>query len=107
MHDNIVNLVWQTDHPPVENYSIFVHALDHEGQLITQADGVPYDGLYPLPQWQPGQLIQDRRPLDPDGNQISRLAIGIYDPATGQRLSAVDSAGQPLPDNSVIITVKP
>ncbi|MCB0166789.1 MAG: hypothetical protein KDI79_21360, partial [Anaerolineae bacterium] len=106
MTDNTVNLVWQADHPPAENYSIFVHALDAEGQLVTQSDGVPYDGLYPLPQWRPGQLIQDQRILDPNG-KISQLAIGIYDPATGQRLPAVDGEGQPLTDNSVIITVTP
>jgi hypothetical protein len=31
------------------------------------------------------------------------LAVGWYDPDTGQRLTAVDDAGEPQPDNRLIL----
>jgi len=103
---NTLTLLWQTSEVIEQNYTIFIHVLDNQGNLLNQADGVPFDGLYPLPHWLPGQLIEDTRLLDLSG-QPQMLAIGIYDPATGQRLPAFDSSGQPLPDNSFVLTVTP
>jgi hypothetical protein len=101
---NTLTLLWQTDKRLDQNYTIFVHALDHENQLLSQADGVPYGGLYPLPDWRPGQPVEDIRSfeLKPEAKQI---AIGVYDPATGRRLPALGSDGRPLPNDSLIIPV--
>jgi hypothetical protein len=98
-----LTLVWQTNQPIVQNYSIFVHALDAKDNLLGQADGVPYQGLYPLPDWRPGQFISDFRSLDLS-QQPARVAIGIYDPTTGQRLPAFDAEGKPLPNDSFSLT---
>jgi hypothetical protein len=103
---NRLTLLWQTNQTLDQNYSIFIHVLNSEGSLISQADGVPYDGLYPLPNWRPGQLISDVRSLD-IGSQAVAVAIGLYDPATGQRLPAYDAGGQPLPEDRFILNVTP
>ncbi len=103
---NNLALGWQASQPVTQNYSIFVHVLDAGGALLGQADGTPYNGLYPLPNWLPGQLIEDNRTLEFEG-QPAALSIGLYNPATGQRLPATDSAGQPLPDNSFTLPVTP
>jgi hypothetical protein len=103
-------LSWQTDQPLDRNDTIFVHLLDAGGSLLAQADGVPYTGLYPLPNWQPGQVISDTRPLAsllPDPANLAAIAIGLYDPVSGERLPAADAAGHPLPDNTFILRVKP
>jgi hypothetical protein len=102
--ENILTLFWQTGDTLSGNQTIFVHLLDAGGNFIGQADGAPYEGLYPLSHWLPGQLIVDSRTLDL-GQQPATVIIGVYDPATGQRLPALDGAGQPLPDNSFILTV--
>jgi hypothetical protein len=99
-----LTLLWQTDAPIEQEYSIFVHVLDHNQQLLSQADGVPYGGLYPLSHWLPGQLIEDIRPLEQQG-QASQIAIGVYEPATGQRLPALDPQGQPFPNDSFLVPV--
>ncbi|MCK6625600.1 MAG: hypothetical protein L6R45_10545 [Anaerolineae bacterium] len=101
-----LTLSWQTDRALQQDDTIFVHLLDAQGQLLTQADGAPYEGLYPLSHWLPGQIITDARPL-PDTAGLASIAVGIYSPITGQRLPAADAAGQPLPDNRLLIPVKP
>jgi len=104
-----LNLYWQTGQPIDQDYSIFIHLLDQQGNLLGQLDGVPSDGLYPLPNWQPGQIITDTRPLPPFDNfeQLRSVALGIYDPITGERLPATDAQGKTLPNNSLVIPVTP
>jgi hypothetical protein len=101
-------LYWQTSRPIAHDYSIFVHLLDQQGNLLGQKDGAPYEGLYPLRNWQPGQIIIDRRQLPELGKtmtQLDTLAIGVYDPVTGERLPATDAQGKPLPNNRFILPV--
>ncbi|MBE7552995.1 MAG: hypothetical protein HS126_18135 [Anaerolineales bacterium] len=103
-------LFWQTGQPLEQNDTIFIHLLDSGGNLLAQADGVPYAGLYPLPNWQPGQIITDQRPLTPllpNPADLAAVAVGVYNPVSGERLPAFDAAGQPLPDNSFVLRVKP
>jgi len=97
-------LLWQTDQPITQNNTIFIHLLNASGQTIAQTDGLPYQGLYPLTNWQPGQLIIDTRPLEPNVRP-TQIAIGLYDPVTGQRLPATDMQGHPLPDNTYLFNV--
>jgi len=101
-----VRLVWQTERPPSQDLSIFVHALDESGNLVGQSDGAPFDGLYPLAHWLPGRPIEDVRALAFDAPPAA-FAVGVYDPATGARLPARDAAGQPLPDNRFLFEVQP
>ncbi|MBN1219513.1 MAG: hypothetical protein JXM69_11330 [Anaerolineae bacterium] len=108
--DGNLVLIWQAAQPLAQNYVIFVHLLDAEGKLLAQADGVPYAGLYPLPHWRPGQVITDTRSLAallPDDGQFEAIAIGIYNPATGERLAAATATGNSLPNDSFILPVTP
>jgi hypothetical protein len=108
--EQTVVLSWQTDQPLDQNDTIFVHLLDSGGNLLAQADGAPYAGLYPLSNWQPGQIITDSRRLTsllPNPANLASIAVGIYNPVTGERLPAADAAGQPLPDNRFVLRVKP
>jgi hypothetical protein len=108
--DQALVLFWQTDQPLDQNDTIFVHLLDNGGNLLAQADGAPYAGLYPLSNWQPGQIITDARPLTsllPNPTDLASIAVGIYNPVTGERLPAANAAGQPLPDNRFVLRVKP
>jgi hypothetical protein len=108
--DQALVLSWQTGQPLDQNNTIFIHLLDSGGNLLAQADGAPYAGLYPLSNWQPGQIITDMRPLTsllPNPADLAAVAVGVYNPVTGERLSATDAAGQPLPENSFVLRVKP
>lgn len=80
--DLAVTLHWQALSPIPQNYNVFVHLVNAEGQLITQHDGEPWWEL-PLPTstWQPGETLRDRHVLAlppdlPPGTY--RLQVGVY-----------------------------
>jgi hypothetical protein len=107
VNDPRLTLYWSADKPITDEYNIFIHLLDDRGQLLGQMDGTPYSNRYPLWAWQPGQIIEDRRDLTGtqiDLAQVHSIAVGVYDPATGERLAAVDANGNPLPNNALIVT---
>jgi hypothetical protein len=101
-----LTLLWRTARPIEQNTTIFVHVTDAAGNLLSQADGVPFEGQYPLPHWLPGQLIEDKRTLALD-ERAAAVTIGLYRPDTGERLPAFDAAGQPLTNQSFSLAVQP
>ena len=92
-----LTLFWSPRGRPTQDYTVFVHLLDSQGQLRGQADSPPTSGRYPTSVWDAGEFIADLHtlPLAPDlpaGDYT--LLIGLYYPGTGQRLSTVDEDGQ-------------
>jgi hypothetical protein len=99
-----VRLTWRVIEPPPDSLTIFVHVIDSSGQLVTQADGDPLAGSFPLSQWTAGLTAEDQRYIltSSDGLQI---LIGLYDRNTGERWTAETPTSQPLPDNAVSIDI--
>jgi hypothetical protein len=63
--------------------------VDENGQIIAQSDGEPANWSRPTTGWAAGEYILDPHSLTlpeslPDGPLTYR--VGLYDPATGQRL---------------------
>ncbi len=84
--------------------SVFVHVLDEQGQLVTQADGVPLAGLFPFWLWQVGDQVRDVRWLHVPGEWPSgtfAVSLGLYNPSTGARRAVYDVAGERFPDDVV------
>jgi len=82
-------LVWSAEAAIDEDYTVFVHLLDGEGEIRGQHDGPPGGGDYPTSFWLAGDLILDRHELSlpadaPAG--IYHLLVGLYRPDTGERL---------------------
>jgi 4-amino-4-deoxy-L-arabinose transferase-like glycosyltransferase len=94
-----VELNWTATQPITRDYTIFAHLLDG-GQLLAQEDGPPGEGSLPTSWWRPGDTVMDVRvvPL-PTPAAGGRIVVGLYDPATLQRLKVVDASGQPLGDS--------
>jgi hypothetical protein len=92
-----ITLYWRVLARPQKNYAVFVHAWDAFGHLIATHDGPPMLGTIPLSALQPGQMIADFQPLAmpplPLAPTALQIGVGVYDPATGQRLPAAS------PDN--------
>jgi hypothetical protein len=101
-----LTLYWQTDQSLADDYVVFVHLLDEQGQLAWGADTPPLGGLYPTTDWQPGAIVADPRPLSlsdlPPGDYI--LAIGMYPPDTLARLPIIDADGQPVVGGAIHLT---
>jgi hypothetical protein len=84
-----VSLYWQANQPVAESYVVFVHLLNKTGQLVAQNDDLPRHGAYPVPWWQPGQMVEDTHSLilPPDlPGGIYQLVVGLYRPDSGVRL---------------------
>ncbi len=103
-------LEWRCLQAVERDYQVFVHVYDREGNIIRQADHAPVSGFRTTSAWLPGELVTDRialeLPLDTGHGQY-RLAIGLYDPLTGERLAAFsESDGLALPDGRVWLSAQ-
>lgn len=98
----VITLQWQAFSAISQPAAVFVHAIDQAGQLIGQADGVAIAGIYPFALWSPHAVVSDVRyvPLPASPHAI---AIGLYDPASGERWRAYQPNGQLWPDGAVTI----
>ncbi len=95
-----VTVWWQALDEITADYTVFLHHVDDDGQLLAQADRPPTNGRFPTTSWRTGEVVKDTHPFAvPSG---SRLAIGLYT-AEG-RLAAVRD-GVVLPDGRFVLTV--
>jgi len=102
VHDVLhVALHWQALHR-LNYYKVFVHLYDSQsGALLAQQDTVPRNWAYPTHWWEAGEVVSDEITLlledVPAGNY--RVAIGVYDPDTLERLPVQIGDGVPLGDH--------
>ncbi len=89
-----LTLYWQAETIPTADYTTFVHLRDEAGENITQKDQPPAQGQYPSSLWDSGDIIVDEiiLPLEnvPPGHYTP--VIGLYDFATGMRLTLAGGA---------------
>ena len=107
-HALIVAFYWQATEPVDKNYNVFVHVFDSQGGLQGQVDSPPVSGRYPTFLWQPGQVVVDNHvvnlPSDaPTGTY--RVAVGMYDEATQERLPVLDGEGRTVPEGKIMLDV--
>jgi hypothetical protein len=84
-----------------------VHLVDPgTGAILVQSDTVPRRWTYPTVLWKPGEVIVDALELSLEGIAKGQylLQIGLYDAASGERLSAHSPQGDPYPDDIVPLT---
>jgi hypothetical protein len=96
-----LTLFWRANARPNTSYTVFVHSLNADGQMVGQSDSPPLSNHYPTTGWLPGQIVQDSH-LVPTGHHY---AVGLYDPITGTRLPAFAGDGTRLGDDAVPISV--
>jgi 6-pyruvoyl-tetrahydropterin synthase related domain len=86
-----LTLYWQASETATSRYSVFVHAVDADGNIVAQRDSVPVNGTRPTTSWLADEVITDSYalPLPPETTGIQ---VGLYDPATGERLKTADGS---------------
>ena len=99
-----VRLNWFAN--PGGDWHVFVHVLNPDGTLAAQHDSPPLLGLYPFWQWAKGNRAEDVHPIDV--SQLPRdrtytIAVGLYDPASGERLAPTTASGEKPEDRAVRI----
>lgn len=99
-------LYWRAIQKLDKDYTVFVHLVDENGRIIEGYDSQPRDGNTPTSSWRAGVLMPDGRvfpiPEDAPFGHTLRLEIGLYYLPTMQRLSIVNSGGNPIGDTLII-----
>jgi hypothetical protein len=104
-----VALCWESRGAVAQDYTVFVHLYDEQGELVTTGDGPPLNGAFPTHLWRPGDLVRDTHHLPVAGLDLSpgagyRIGIGLYEPTSGVRVPAVQD-GNPLPNDTLLLDV--
>lgn len=96
-----VTLLWRAQTPMKTGYTVFIHLVGANLQIVAQRDSEPGDGAFPTTGWLEGEYLEDGYRLDvrsdlPQGEYL--LYTGMYERATGVRQTIFDSEGKPLGD---------
>lgn len=84
-----LTLHWRALRRPTAYYKVFVHLFDPQTQAVAaQDDAAPRRWTYPTTWWEVGEVVSDEIPLSLEKVPSGRyhLAVGVYDPETGDRL---------------------
>ncbi|RLC90638.1 MAG: hypothetical protein DRI77_14650 [Chloroflexi bacterium] len=99
-----LTLYWQAVRRMDRDYKVFVH-LSSDDTVVAQYDGMPRDWTYLTSWWDKDEIVTD--PITLDVSRLSpgqyEVAVGVYDPATLERLPVVDQAGTSLPERKLVL----
>jgi hypothetical protein len=89
-----LTLYWKARARPKEAYTVFVHLVDGQGNLVAQADAPPRDGTYPTSAWNDAEYVRDPHPFQlpedlPPGDYTVR--IGLYRASDGARAQILEN----------------
>ncbi len=92
-----LTLFWQALTKMDEDYTVFTHLIDGEGNIWGQKDNQPVDNFYPTTAWEAGEIVRDQydlliSPQAPPGEY--RIQVGMYSVETGERLIVSAKDGQ-------------
>lgn len=80
-----LQLVWQVGQPLLRDWTIFVHLLDAQGNIVAQMDERPFQGKWPTPVWHEDEMIhqplQIPLPIGIALNDIEGIRVGLYNGA--------------------------
>jgi hypothetical protein len=101
-----LTLYWHAQRRMHVDYKVFVHVLNPRTDIpVAQDDAMPRRWAYPTTLWWPGEVVDDRIPIPlgtvPDGNY--RIAVGVYDPVSGERLPLINGRGQLISDGRLVL----
>lgn len=77
-----LTLYWQALRTPDRSWTVFVHLIDAEGQIVAQQDHIPGDGQFPTTGWAPNEVLTDVYQIAiPAGTPPNKyhLRVGLYD----------------------------
>jgi hypothetical protein len=94
-----------------EDYTIFVHLVDENNNLLYQFDGVPFAGRHPTRQWKPGQRFADSYTLTASETEhpetLATVEMGFYPIGRpNERVTMYGASGQMIGDRLVLGKVR-
>jgi hypothetical protein len=85
-----LELVWQARTAVPVDYTVFVHLVDAEGNILAQDDVMPQSNGYPTSLWAAGEYVVDAHTFAEVLPGVVAARVGLYDQNTGQRLRLAD-----------------
>ena len=89
-----LNLEWHATQAPQTDYTVFVHLLDSQNNLVRQQDNPPLNGQYKTSIWDAGEHVVDSYLLNlkqlPPGEY--KLMLGMYESGGGERCTRIELA---------------
>jgi hypothetical protein len=98
-----VELDWRALKKPAGDYTVFVHLVNPNGQVVAQTDIQPQGGFAPTSQWKPQTKLSDKHGLILPAN----LAAGEYTVRVGAYRSEDQTPAQPAAIDLTRISVAP
>jgi hypothetical protein len=101
-----LTLYWHAQRRMDVDYKVFVHVLNpRTGIPVAQDDAMPRRWAYPTTLWWPGEVVDDIIPIPLDTVPGDRydIAVGVYNPISGERLPLIDSQGQLMLDGRLVL----
>ena len=88
-----LTLHWQATATPSQDYTVFVHLLNEDGEQLRGADSPPLNNDFPTTLWRTGDRVDDERRLELPA-QLSagnyQIAVGLYNAGNSVRLPRLD-----------------
>lgn len=99
-----VTLYWQASAPPPDDYILFLHLIDADGNLLAQDDAPPLGGRYPTSNWGVGERIVTTHTLKlaSTGRAPFSLTLGMYSYPSQDRVTVVQK-GVSVADHLVTV----
>jgi hypothetical protein len=97
-----LTLYWQALGATDTSYSVFIHLLNQQGDIVAQRDSVPGQGALPTTSWVEGEVITDpcEIPIPSDvPSGTYTIIVGLYDASSGERLPVLDAGGHLVGDH--------
>lgn len=102
----VLLLYWSATGKMDKDYTVFVHLMDANGQMITGDDSYPRNGKERTSEWRADRFTADAHVLsiqqDAPVGKNYRLEVGLYYLPTMQRVLIVNEEGVPFIDQVVI-----
>lgn len=101
-----LTLYWKAIGESESDFTVFVHLIGPDSQIWGQKDNPPRNSARPTSSWLTGEYIIDEYLVPTSRNAPSghyAVYLGMYDPASGQRLDAFDSENQRWPNDSIFL----
>jgi hypothetical protein len=89
-------LIWHALGRQNRNWTVFVHVVDAQEQIVAEDNRPPQDNAFPMLQWVAGDWVEDRHPLAlPAGLAPGEyhLRVGLFFPRTERRAGVYSKRG--------------
>jgi hypothetical protein len=85
-----LHLAWRAARQPGQDYTVFAHLLDADGNYVTGYDSFPARGEYPTSNWAAGETVAQSVPLGVPADAAPgsyTVEVGWYDSSSQERLA--------------------